>query len=78
MSSTEMDRLTRDCAADEALRGRIAGDVAQATAAARAAGYAVTEDEIGQALAATPAELTGRQLDAVAGGAKGGGKGFSH
>jgi predicted ribosomally synthesized peptide with nif11-like leader len=73
MNRTEIERLVLDYADDPALRAQIdgAGDIAQRTAAARAAGYQVSASEIQSRLpgrAEAPAELTGRQLDAVAGG----------
>jgi predicted ribosomally synthesized peptide with nif11-like leader len=78
MSTTELERLVRDYGADQALRGRIdaAADAGQAAELARSAGYKVTADEMQARRTArlnASAELTSRQLDAVAGGA-----GMSH
>jgi predicted ribosomally synthesized peptide with nif11-like leader len=75
MSTTEIERLVRDYGADQALRGRIdaAPDGDQVTQIAREAGYDVTPGEVRARLADQPraaTELTGRQLDAVAGGSR--------
>jgi predicted ribosomally synthesized peptide with nif11-like leader len=71
MSATELKRLARDCAADPALRERLsaADAVHQAADIARAVGYDIGREELGAYLARPgPAELSGTQLDAVAGG----------
>jgi predicted ribosomally synthesized peptide with nif11-like leader len=71
MSTPEIERLARDCSTDQALRGKIAaGDTGEAVQIARAAGYDVTADEVKAKFAGEgEAELSSRQLDAVAGGA---------
>ena len=75
MSTTELERLVRDYDGDAALRARLdsAADLGRVTELALAAGYDVTVEEVQARHAARPdaaTELTGRQLDAVAGGGR--------
>jgi len=79
MSTTEMERLVSAYATDSSLKTGLDGasDLGAAMEIIRAAGYDVTADEAeARHLAAvqnhSQVELTGKQLDALAGGGSGG------